>query len=306
MKRGSSRRRLLVAAGTAWLAARADATDPGDVPSVVERAFAAIEASSGGRLGVAASATAGRVPLPGWRAGERFPLCSTFKPLAVAAVLRRSEREPRLLGRRLAIDRSELVPHSPVTEPHAGGGMTVDRLCAAALQQSDNTSASLLLRLLGGSDAVTAFARSIGDREMRLDRSEPELNSASPGDPRDTTTPAAMAADLQTLLLDHALGAGPSGRLEAWMRGNATGDARIRARVPSGWPVADKTGSGDYGTTNDVALIRPPGRPPIVLAVYFTQAAQDAALRDDVIAAAARVVIDSLEADRNPATLPGR
>lgn len=251
--------------------------------------LAALEAETGGRLGVAAMNSADGVWV-GHRADERFPFCSTFKALAAAAVLKRSASESGLLQRRVVYTDSELVTYSPITTARAGEGMTLEDLCSAALRYSDNTAANLLLRVLGGPAAVTEFARSIGDDVSRLDRWETSLNSALPGDPRDTTTPAAMVINLRRLLLGEALASAERERLTAWMLGNTTGAKRIRAGVPGDWRIADKTGTGDHGTTNDIAVAWPPGKPPIVLAVYFTQREKDAPARNDVVAEAARIV----------------
>jgi beta-lactamase class A len=150
-----------------------------------------------------------------------------------------------------------------------------------------------LLWLLGGPHTVTAFARSIGDDTFRLDRWETALNTAIPADARDTTTPAAMMRDLQRLALGDALGIPQREQLVAWMHGNTTGAKRIRAGLPAGWSIADKTGTGDYGTSNDIALAWPPGKPPIVLAVFFTQRGKNATPRDDVVAAAAKIVAET-------------
>ena len=171
-----------------------------------------------------------------------------------------------------------------------------DELCAAALQYSDNTAANLLIKLIGSTAAVTAYARSIGDSEFRLDRWETELNSAIPGDPRDTSTPAAMARSLQRLALGDALGTPQRERLLDWLRGNTTGAARILAGVPADWRVGDKTGTGDYGTTNDIAVAWPPSKPPIILVLYFTRPGKEAKPRSDVLAAAAGIVAQALAA----------
>ncbi len=252
-------------------------------------ALRALEASSGGRLGVAV-VEAGGVATRGHRLDERFAMCSTFKVIAAAGVLERSARDAGLLAQRIVYARNELVNYSPVTQQHVAQGMTVAALCAAALQYSDNTAGNLLIRLLGGPEGVTAFARRIGDDAFRLDRWETDLNTAIPGDPRDTTTPAAMATSLQRLVLGDALGDAQRAQLVEWLRGNTTGAARIRAGVPADWQVGDKTGSGDYGTTNDVAVLWPPGRPPMVVSMYFAQPDKDAAARSDVLAAAAKIV----------------
>ena len=278
---------LPVLGGGAGLHHRAAAAETHDRLADLEKTVA------GGRLGVAALNTATGAVLR-HRADERFAFCSTFKILAASAVLRRSVTERGLLERRLAYTERDLIANSPITRQHAGEGMTVAALCAAALQYSDNTADNLILGLLGGPPAVTAFARSIGDRAFRLDRWETALNDAVPGDPRDTTTPAAMMQDVQRLALGPALAPPQRDQLVAWLRGNTTGAKRIRAGVPADWLVADKTGTGDYGTSNDLGVVWPPGRRPLVLVVYFTQGEKNAAPRDDVIAAATKITIDAL------------
>ncbi len=237
--------------------------------------FAALEEAAGGRLGVAGLNT-GSGALVLYRADERFPFCSTYKALLAAAVLRRNGTEPGLLSRTVPITPADMSNYTPITRAHVGGTMTVEALCQAAVQYSDNTAANLLMRLLGGPAGVTAFARSIGDGAFRLDRWEPGLNAAVPGDARDTTTPAAMLADLRLILAGNLLGQAERAKLLGWMRDSRTGLTRIRAAAPAGWIVGDKSGGGEYGTTNDVAVLSPPGRPPLVLVVYFTQRAKDA------------------------------
>ena len=194
----------------------------------------------------------------GHREGERFPMCSTFKLLLAAAVLARSVDDPALLARRIAIAKADLVAYSPVTETRLADGMTVAELCEATLQISDNAAANLLMKQIGGPEAVTAYARRLGDAVTRLDRWETELNSAIPGDERDTTTPQAMLGNLRALFFGDALPAAQRRRLEAWIRGNQTGAERIRAGVPKTWVVGDKTGSGAYGAVNDIGVLWPP------------------------------------------------
>ena len=293
MTYSSQRRTLLLAAATAplVLTVTACASPPAaaqDVSSATS--FAALERAAGGRLGVCAIDTAsGRRALH--RADERFPFCSTFKAMLGAAVLAQSIERPGLLQQRVMYGQADLVNYSPVSGKHVGTGMTVAQLCEAAIQYSDNSAANLAMKLIGGPSAVTAYARSIGDGAFRLDRWETELNTALPGDVRDTTTPAAMAASLRVLTLGDALPPAQRAQLVAWLRGNKVGDKRIRAGVPAGSQVADKTGTGDYGTTNDAGVIWLPSRAPIVLAVYYTQARADAKAKDDVIAAAARIAV---------------
>ena len=255
--------------------------------------LAELEAESGGRLGVAALLSSGGYSLS-HRASESFPMCSTFKLMLTAAVLRRSMDEPDFLGRHVGYTKADLLSYAPITSKHvAQGGMSVEALCDAAMRYSDNTAANLLLSLLGGPAAVTAYARSIGDGSFRLDRWEPELNTAIPGDQRDTTTPMTMARSLRHLALGDALAPAQRGMLMGWLEGNTTGAGKIRAGVPEGWRVGDKTGSGDYGTTNDVAVLLPPSGVPILLAVYLTQPEKDAKYRTDVLASAARIAIQA-------------
>lgn len=280
-----------------WLAAACvlliDVPGGAATPTLHDR-LAELERASGGRLGVVALSAA-KAPLATYRADERFPFCSTFKAMLAGAILHRSATEPGLLDARIPYTKAQLVTHSPITQQHVGAGMTVAELCAATMQTSDNTAANLLIARLGGPEAVTAFARSIGDTQFRLDRWETALNTAIPGDVRDTTTPAAMAHSLRRLALGESLNPSARTQLTTWLRGNTTGATRIRAGVPADWQVGDKTGTGDYGTTNDIAVLWPPGKPPVVLTVYFTQRHQQAASRSDVIAEAARLVADSLD-----------
>jgi beta-lactamase class A len=255
--------------------------------------FAAIEKETGGRLGVAGIDTATRRHF-GHRGQERFAMCSTFKVLAASALLTHVDRGNENLDRRVRFAAGDVINNSPIAKDHVGDGMTLAELCAAALDYSDNTAANLILSALGGPHAVTAFARSLGDRVTRLDRTEPSLNEATPGDPRDTTTPAAMAANLQKLLLGEALAPASREQLTRWMIGNKTGDARLRAGFPRGWRIGDKTGSGDHGTANDIAIAWPPGRKPIILVVYLTETTvppdrQNAAIADVARAVAATV-----------------
>jgi beta-lactamase class A len=279
-----TRRSLMLAALAAPFAGCALATPRDDA---FARDIKRIETESGGRLGVAAFDT-GRQVQVSYRGDERFPMCSTFKVLAVSTIL---ARDPALLAKRIRYTKDDLVPYAPVTEQHLADGMTNAELCAAAVQVSDNAAANLLMKQVGGPAGVTAFARALGDDMFRLDRWEPELNSATPGDPRDTTTPVAMMRTLQKLALGDALAPAQRKLLVDWMLSSPTGAERIRAGVPASWKVADKTGSGSHGSTNTIAVLYPPARAPIVIAVYFTQSPKQ---RNDVVAAAARAVVAAL------------
>ncbi|MEH3117204.1 MAG: class A beta-lactamase [Methylorubrum populi] len=252
--------------------------------------FAGIEARTGGRLGVAVLDTASD-RLVGHREHERFPMCSTFKVLAAAAVLARIDSGSDRLERRVVFETPMLVPYSPVTERRVGGaGMTLAELCEAAITRSDNTAGNLLLAAIGGPEGLTAYIRGLGDAVTRLDRIEPDLNEARPGDARDTTSPAAMAGVLRRLVLGDGLSAASRSRLADWMIDNRTGGARLRAGLPAGWRIGDKTGTGDRGTANDIAVIWPVRAAPLVVAVYLTESDRSLEERNAAIAAVGRAV----------------
>ena len=236
----------------------------------VSNRLAEIEKKSGGRLGCALLDTASGKQIV-HRGDERFPMCSTFKFLATAFVLHRVEQGQEHLDRRLPIEQKDILSYAPVTSKHVGQqGMTISELCEAAMTLSDNTAANLLLASFGGPLALTAFLRNAGDSITRLDRIEPTLNEAIPGDPRDTTTPVAMLQNLNRLLLGNILNPASRQTLTDWMIACQTGQAKLRAGVPSDWKAGDKTGSGERGTSNDIAIFWPPHRSPILITAYLT------------------------------------
>lgn len=254
-----------------------------------------IEQQLGGRFGVAALDTGSDRRISN-RPNERFPMCSTFKFLAVAAVLQRVDENKEQLDRVAHYTSADILEYAPVTKAHLSeGGMTVEALCEAALTQSDNTAANLLLDTMGGTAGLTSFARTIGDEKTRLDRTEPTLNTAEPNDERDTTTPAAMLEDMRRILLGNVLSDASREKLENWMRANQTGHEQIRAGVPKDWVVGDKTGRGAHGSMNDIAILRPPKRAPILLTIYSVGSDAPAAKRMAGIASIAKAVRESLK-----------
>ena len=288
------RRNLLLASGAALLCpAPLLFAAPATSIATAQTQLAALEQAAGGRLGVAAWRQGSELRVA-YRADERFPLASTFKAMLAGAVLARSASQPGLLDQHVRYEKKELVTYSPITEKHLADGMSVADLCATTLQYSDNSAANFLMTLLGGPQAVTAFARSIGNTVFQLERWETELNSAIPGEVRDTASPASMAHSLQQLLLGNSLPAPQRQQLDAWMRGNTTGDKRIRAGVPAGWQVADKTGSGAYGSVNDIGVAYPASGAPLVIAVYYTREQKKADTNQDIITAATRIVTAAL------------
>jgi beta-lactamase class A len=278
-----SRRDLVIASAALPFAAHAAPADP----------FAALDAKHGGQLGVAALDTGSGRRLA-HRANQRFLMCSTFKLLLVALVLHRIDRGREQLGRRVAYDAMLFPPgqfYAPVTRAHLHeGGMSVDALCAAAIEWSDNGAANLLMESAGGPAAVTGYTRRLGDPVTRLDRVEPALNTFTPGDIRDTTTPAAMLADMQAVLLGEALSKASRARLTDWLVKSQTGKARLRAGLPARWKVGDKTGTGFRSETNDIAIVWPPGRAPILIAAYYAGSRLYPESLEAVLAEAGRVV----------------
>ncbi|NUP28584.1 MAG: class A beta-lactamase [Nocardia sp.] len=271
------------------------ATAPADAAgqAVTTQQFADLEAAHDARLGVFAVDTADGRSVA-YRDGERFPMASTFKGLACGALLHRHPLSSGFFDRVIRYPRTDLVENSPVTEQHVDTGMTVAALCEAAITVSDNTAGNQILKLLDGPAGFTAFLRTLGDDISRLDRWETELNTAIPGDERDTTTPAALAADYRALVVGDSLAEPERAQLTSWLVASATGANRIRAGLPADWTVGNKTGSPAYGSALDIAVAWPPGRAPLVIAVLTTRSEQDAEPADALVAAAARAAVDAL------------
>jgi beta-lactamase class A len=260
----------------------------------LEQRLTQIEGHRGGRIGLAVLDVAGGRRID-YHATERFPLCSTFSILAVAYILTRVDHGQEHLERRIVFDKEDVVGFSPATRGRTGGdGVTVLRLCEAAVTSGDNTAGNLLLASFGGPAALTAYARSLGDAMTRLDRTEPDLSEAKPGDPRDTTTPAAMLEDLRKTVLGDALSEPAREQLTAWLVGNRTGDNRLRAGLPETWLVANKTGTGQYGATNDVAVVWPPNRGPIIICSFFAGSSASLEDRNGVLETVGRLVGETI------------
>jgi beta-lactamase class A len=260
----------------------------------IEMDLVSIEKGVDGRLGVAVLDLETDMRA-GHRIDERFPMCSTFKWLLAADILARVDRHEESLERRIVFEPSQLDQYAPITRQHTGrSGMTVAELCEATVTMSDNTAANLLLETLGGPAGFTSFMRQLGDTATRLDRNEPAMSEANPGDPRDTTTPIAMLGNLRQVLLGDALSRASRARLLAWGVGNRTGDARLRAGVPPSWRVADKTGTGGHGTTNDIGVLWPQNRAPILVTVYLTETSAPAHAREAAIAQVTRTISRNL------------
>lgn len=266
-------------------------TDPAASRERAAKALAQVERRFHARLGVYMLDTGtGRTVT--YRAGERFAHASTFKALASGVVLKRSTDDE--LNRVIHYSASDLEEYAPITKQHVGKGMTLRDLVKAALQYSDNTAANLLLDQLGGPAGLQKALRAMGDTTTRVDRTEPALNEAKPGDTRDTSTPRALGTDLRGFVLGDVLPEGLRQLLTSWLRGNTTGGPYIRAGVPSGWKVGDKTGNGGYGTRNDIAIVWPDRGAPIVVAVLSDRGSKDAASDDALIKDATKAGLAAL------------
>ncbi|MFF1909806.1 class A beta-lactamase [Kitasatospora sp. NPDC058218] len=311
-RRPSRRAVLALGAGTALASvvstggpAHAAGASPGGASTtrasttraLTTRALADLEREHGARLGVFARNTVTGRSVE-YRADERFPICSVHKTLTAAAVLRDLDRDGEFLARRIRYTARDVTDagYAPLTgtPEHLAHGMTVAELCAAAIGHSDNAADNLLLRELGDPTAITRFCRSIGDHLTRLDRWEPALNSAEPGRATDTTSPAAIGRSHQKLVLGDALTPRDRQQLTAWLLANTTGAARLRAGLPGDWTLADKTGTGDYGTTNDVGIAWTRDGTPVVLAVLSTQRDADAPADEPLLARTAALLADAL------------
>ncbi|MFB4311158.1 class A beta-lactamase [Actinomadura sp. GTD37] len=269
---------------------------PAPAQADVTRRLARLEAARHLRIGAYAIDTAtGRSV--SHRAGERFAFASTFKAMACGAVLDRARRTaPGLLDTVVRYTEDDLVDYSPVTEKHVKTGMTVADLCHAAITQSDNTAGNLVLKQIGGPAGLTAFLRSLGDRVSRSDRWETALNDWRPGEKRDTTAPRPWAEDLRALTAGGALVPADRTRLVDWMKATVTGDGRIRAGLPKGWTVGDKTGTGGtYGTANDIAIAYPAsGAAPLIIVITTNGKAPAAEADDKAVAQTAAVLARAL------------
>lgn len=282
------------AASSASASRSADAATPtGAAPSTTSTAnaaFAALETQFHAQFGLYAIDT-GTGRSVAYQADERFAFCSTIKAFAASVLLQRDTAQQ--LDQVVTYSKSDLVDYSPVTSLHVTTGMTLSAIMAAALTISDNTALNLMLNQIGGPSALQAALRTLGDTTTNVDRTEPTINSATPGDPRDTSTAQALATDLRAFVLGDALSTSRRAQLVDWLEANTTGGPYIRAAVPSGWKVGDKTGNGDYGTRNDMAVLWPPHRgAPIVIAVLSNRGDdQDATSDDALLADATRVAL---------------
>lgn len=260
-------------------------------PPATDRTFAQLEQQFGARLGVYILDTGtGRTVT--YRADERFAYASTYKALIAGVLLRKASDAQ--LAHVVTYSKADLQSYAPITSKHVATGMTVNDLIAAALQYSDNTAANLLLDQVGGPSGLQAALRGISDTTTHADRNEPTVNTATPGDIRDTSTPRALGTDLRAFVLGDLLSPARREQLTNLLLGNTTGGPYIRAGVPSGWKVGDKTGNGSYGTRNDIAVVWPPTGGPLIVAVESDRHTQKATSADALIADATKAGLTAL------------
>ncbi|KZD66135.1 MULTISPECIES: class A beta-lactamase Bla1 [Bacillus] len=253
--------------------------------------FSQLEKKFDARLGVYAIDT-GTNQTISYRSNERFAFASTYKALAAGVLLQKNSTEK--LNEVVTYTKEDLVDYSPVTEKHVDTGMTLGEIAEAAVRYSDNTAGNILFHKIGGPKGYEKALRQIEDRVTKSDRLETELNEAIPGDKRDTSTAKAIATNLKDFTVGNALPDQKRNILTDWMRGNATGDKLIRAGVPKDWIVGDKSGAGSYGTRNDIAIVWPPNRAPIIIAILSSKDEKEATYDNQLIAEAAEVVINAL------------
>jgi len=250
----------------------------------------ALEETFDGKMGIYAVNT-GNHEIITYRSNERFPVQSTMKLIGVAALLKESDRNPGLLKQTIHYKQNDLMYWHPITGQHLKTGMSLKALSEAAMTYSDNTAMNVITKKLGGPASITEFAHSIGNHTFNVEHYEGELNS-DPTNPKDSSTPQDMAISLQKLLLDNVLSKTQRDALTLWMKNNTTSYKRIRLGTPIGWTVMDKTGSGDYGIANDIAIMESPLCKPIILAIYTVQNKKDAKSQDDIVAKATSIVMD--------------
>ncbi|MBE7097859.1 class A beta-lactamase BlaIII [Bacillus cereus] len=257
------------------------------------QSFAKLEKEYDAKLGIYALDT-GTNQTIAYHSDDRFAFASTSKSLAVGALLRKNSLEA--LDQRITYTHEDLSNYNPITEKHVDTGLTLKELADASVRYSDSTAHNLILKQLGGPSEFEKILREMGDSVTTSERFEPELNEVHPGETHDTSTPEAIAKTLQSFTLGTALPIEKRELLVDWMKRNTTGDKLIRAGVPKGWEVADKTGAGSYGTRNDIAIIWPPNKKPIVLAILSNHDKEDAKYDDKLIADATKVVLNTLKA----------
>jgi beta-lactamase class A len=285
-------RRLFLLAGSCLMTTAAVAEiSPANVlrQDALRAEMVEAEKASGGRLGISVLDTASGATFS-YRGGERFAMCSTFKLLLVTAVLCRVDRGQESLERRLPVRKQDILGNSDFTASRVGGDAAIAELCQSTVTISDNAAANLLLDTIGGPAGLTRFFRTIGDSVTRLDRNEPSMGDAAPGDPRDTSTPFAMAATLRRILLGDVLAPASLKILFGWLKGVVTGPARLRAGLPLAWELAHKTGTGMHGTTNDVGIVWPPGRAPLIVVTYLTGSPLKERQREAILARVGKAI----------------
>jgi beta-lactamase class A len=249
--------------------------------------FEQLEKEYDARLGVYAIDTGTKETVE-FREDERFAYTSTSKALATAVLLKQNPIS--VLEEIRTFTNEDIVTYSPITEDFVNKGMSLGKIAEAAMQYSDNTAGNLLFEELGGPDGFEKALRESGDTITMADRIEPDLNEAIPGDSQDTSTPKALATTLEVFGISEYLPADKQEIFTNWLKGNTTGDSLIRAGVPEGWEVGDKSGAGGYGTRNDIAIVWPPNREPIIIAIMSSRNEENASFNDELIAKATKVI----------------
>ncbi|MDW3137643.1 CARB family carbenicillin-hydrolyzing class A beta-lactamase [Vibrio sp. 1288] len=226
-----------------------------------------------------------------YRGDERFPLMSTFKTLACAKMLSDMDSGKLSKNATAKVDERSIVVWSPVMDKLAGQNTRIEHACEAAMLMSDNTAANLVLNEIGGPKAVTMFLRTIGDKATRLDRIEPRLNEATPGDSRDTTTPNAILNTLRTLVEGETLSYESRVQLKIWMQDNKVSDSLMRSVLPTGWSIADRSGAGGHGSRGINAIIWKENHRPVYISIYVTETELSLQARDQLVAQISQLIL---------------
>ena len=259
---------------------------------VLEDEFTQLESKFNARLGVYAIDTENEKSIS-YRGDERFAFASTYKALAAGTMLK--QKSVNELDEIVTYSKDDLVTYSPITEKHVDTGMSLKDIADAAIRYSDNTAGNLLFNEIGGPEGFEKTLREIGDTITLSERTEPDLNLTVPGNSRDTSTPKALASSLQAFIVGDKLSSENRELLTEWLVGSTTGDTLIRAGVPEGWIVGDKSGAASYGTRNDIAVVWPPDRSPIFIAILSDRTTEDATYDDALITEAAKIIINQLK-----------
>ncbi len=270
---------ITMAMGTASLTFSAMSVASTNIDSAIKQA----EQQLGAKVGVSVLNANGD-SLYGYNSDQRFPLMSTFKTLACAKLLHDNQITKGMMDKTYPVTAEAILDYAPVFKDKVGTEVSLKDACFATMTTSDNSAANFVLAHIGGAEGVTKFLIDNGDNVTRLDRIEPLLNEATPGDKRDTTTPYAMNETITKLVLGDALNPASKAQLTEWMKANKVSNGLFRSVLPQGWVIADRSGAGGYGSRGITAVVWNEQKQPLVISVYLTGTEASIPERDKEIA----------------------